>query len=253
IPTVLWARRPEALDQYRDSSATFASSAADLAAQCDVIGVCVLDDAAVRAVVLDPDGVLDGARPGSVIVIHSTVLPETIHEVAAAARAKGVDVLDAPVSGGGQMAAERKLLVIVGGDQAVLDRCLPMLATFGEHVIRVGDLGAGQLAKLVNNVMMAANLGLGNDALNLGEGFGLDRLQLAQVLGVGSGRTYALSVIANMGGTVAPIQSTAGPLLRKDVGLVEATAQRAGASTGILIAAADVGLVALANERSQET
>lgn len=253
IPTVLWARRPEALEQYRDSAATYASSASDLAAERDAIGVCVLDDAAVIDVVLGDDGVLAGARPGSVILIHSTVLPETVHQVAEACAAKGVDVLDAPVSGGGEVAADGKLVVIIGGDADVLEACRPMLSTFAEHIIRVGDIGAGQLAKLVNNVMMAANIGLGNDALNLGEGFGLDRQQLANVLSLGSARTYALSVIAGIGGTVVPIQSTAGALLRKDVDLVEAAANRAGVDTGALIHAADVGLVALAHERQQET
>ena len=111
--TTLWARRPKALVPYR-SKADLADSPADLTARSDMVGICVLSDADVEEVVLGPNGLVDGVRPGTVVAIHSTVHPRTCIQMASALAEAGADVLDAPVSGGGGAAAARKLLVMVG-------------------------------------------------------------------------------------------------------------------------------------------
>ena len=97
------------------------------------------------------DGVLAGLAAGGVIAIHATVHPDTCRQVAARAVDVGVDVVDAPVSGGGVAAAEGKLLVMVGGDDAVVDRVRPVFATYADPVLHLGSLGSGQMAKLLNN------------------------------------------------------------------------------------------------------
>jgi len=120
--TTVWARRPATLHPFASTPATIAASPADLGRTSDLVGVCVVNDDDVRAVLLGPDGVLAGMGPGSIIAIHSTVHPQTCREVADAARATGVSVIDAPVSGGGQVAAAGQLLVLVGGEEADVER-----------------------------------------------------------------------------------------------------------------------------------
>jgi 3-hydroxyisobutyrate dehydrogenase-like beta-hydroxyacid dehydrogenase len=113
FPLILWARRAEALAPYADTAAQTARDLADLGARCDHVGICVFDDAGVREVCA---ALLPAMRPGSRIAIHSTVLPETCVELAALAAARGVALIDAPVSGGGPGAAAGTLTVMVGGE-----------------------------------------------------------------------------------------------------------------------------------------
>jgi 3-hydroxyisobutyrate dehydrogenase-like beta-hydroxyacid dehydrogenase len=124
-----------------------------LAAASDAIGVCVRDDADVRAVLLEEDGLLAGAVPGAVIAIHSTVQPDTVREVGAAAAARGVGVIDACVSGGAAGAAQGALTVMAGGDPAHVERARPLLDAFARKVVVCGPLGSGCKAKLCNNLM----------------------------------------------------------------------------------------------------
>src|SRR5437763_11852468 len=114
----IWARRPETLEPFRDTAATVATSPAEVGAGSDVVGICVMADADVEDVVLRDDGVLAGMASGGVIAIHSTVHPDTCRKVAEQAAARGVDVIDAPVSGGAPAASEGRLLIMVGGDEA---------------------------------------------------------------------------------------------------------------------------------------
>jgi 3-hydroxyisobutyrate dehydrogenase-like beta-hydroxyacid dehydrogenase len=213
--TTLWARRAETLEPYAGTGATFAESPAELAANSDVIGLCVLADRDVDDVV---DAMLPGIAPGTVVAVHSTVHPATCLRAADAVRGRGAMVIDAPVSGGGMAAAARALLVMVGGEEAVLALCRPVLETFGDPIVHLGPLGTGQLAKLVNNLLFTTQLGTGDAALALGESLGLDRAALASVLGQGSGNSYALGVVAGSG--VEQLGAVAGSTLRKDVDIV---------------------------------
>jgi 3-hydroxyisobutyrate dehydrogenase-like beta-hydroxyacid dehydrogenase len=105
--------------------------------------------------------------PGSVIAIHSTVHPDTCRELAKNAESHGVSVIDAPVSGGGGAAAEGRLLVMVGGDAEVVERCRPVFETYADPVVHLGDLGSGQTTKLLNNLLFTANLGTAAATLSL--------------------------------------------------------------------------------------
>ena len=191
--TSLWARRPETLMPYR-STATLADSPAHLAEGVDLVGICVVNDADVEQVVLGPKGLIEGLRPGSVVVIHSTVQPATCIRIADALGEVGAEVLDAPVSGGGAAATARKLLVMVGGDVTVLERARPLFEAFGEPVVHLGPLGSGQTAKLTNNLLFMGNMSLAHRAIEIGAQFGLDPTSLITTLKHGSSRSYALDI-----------------------------------------------------------
>lgn len=245
VPTVLWARRQETLDAYADTKAEHATSVADLAARVDVACVCVVDDAGVDEVVSGPGGLLSAMAPGGVVAIHSTVHPQTVQRVAEQAAEKGIAVLDAPVSGGGPGAEARRLLVMVGGDPEVLERVRPVFATYADPIVHLGPVGAGQRAKLINNLMLTANLGVLESAYALARSLQVDPAQLSTVLGHGSGNSFAVNVLRGPDFVLAPMGAMAGPLLQKDARLVMDLARAEGAEPGTVLVAADAALVSM--------
>jgi 3-hydroxyisobutyrate dehydrogenase-like beta-hydroxyacid dehydrogenase len=194
FPTVLWARRPAALEPFAAPNVTTATDPADLASRCDIVGVCVWDDDDVRQILEGERGVFAGARAGTVVAIHATILPVTCRELAATASERGVVVLDVPVSGGHAGAVEGQLAVAVGGDEAAAERCRPVFDSFGSTVVHVGAVGTALLAKLVNNTLLAANLAIADDALTLGESLGIDASTMTELMRHGSGKSYGLEV-----------------------------------------------------------
>jgi 3-hydroxyisobutyrate dehydrogenase-like beta-hydroxyacid dehydrogenase len=219
FPLSLWARRPESLSPFADTAAVAVASPAEVGAASDVVGICVVNDAGVDAVVRGPEGVLAGMAPGGIIAIHSTVHPDTCRRLASAAAEHGVSVVDAPVSGGGGAAAERRLLVMVGGDEAAVERCRPIFATFGDPIITLGGVGSGQVAKLVNNLVFTAQIAVAHATFLVADRLGVDRTALAEVLAHGSGGSRVMALCAAMGSTTEGMEQAA-PLLRKDVTLV---------------------------------
>ncbi|NEB02758.1 NAD(P)-dependent oxidoreductase [Streptomyces sp. SID13726] len=240
--TTLWARRPATLVPFADTAAKRASSPADLAAVSDLVCVCVVDDADVEEVVTGEAGVLTGLRKGGVIAVHSTVHPDTCRRLADRARARGVTLIDAPVSGGGSAAAEGRLVVMAGGEPGTVAYCRPVFSTYADPVVHMGPLGTGQVAKLLNNVLFTANLATAADTLALGRDLAVDPEALARVVSHGSGTSFALDRVTSAGGTLDRIATHAGPLLRKDVRLLTDVATAAGASPGIVTTAADEAL-----------
>jgi 3-hydroxyisobutyrate dehydrogenase-like beta-hydroxyacid dehydrogenase len=192
--TVLWARRPDVVAAYAAANVEVASSPAALAAGADVVGICVWGDEDVREVLTRADGVLAGCRPGTVVAVHSTVTPATCRDLAEVAAAHGIALLDAPVTGGHEVALSGALTVAVGGDESALARCRPIFESFADTILRMGDVGSGQVAKLLNNALLAANLAVADDAITLGAELGVDAAVLTEFLREGSGRSYALDV-----------------------------------------------------------
>ena len=237
FPTTLWARRPDSLAVYADTAAVAASSPRELGARCDVLGVCVVADADVDAVLRGPDGALAEMAPGGIVLVHSTTRPETCVQLQEDFPA--LHVLDAPVSGGGHRAAARSLLVMVGGELAAFERARPVLETFADPLVHLGPLGSGQRAKLLNNALFTAQIGLSADAFALARAAGLDTAGLAAVLRAGSGRSYAAEIVAAAGEDLSGFAANAGALLAKDVGIL--TALQSGADAP-LIAAANTAL-----------
>ena len=244
FPLTLWARRPASLEPFAGTAAKVARTPAELAAASDVIGLCVRDDDDIREVTAGEDGVLAGVGPGTVIAVHSTVHPDTVKQLSVRAREKGAVVVDAPVSGGQPAAAAGRLLVMAGGDPEAVARCQPVFATFGDPVVHLGPLGAGQVAKLLNNTLFTAHLAVAASLLKLGADLGVDTARLAQVLGHGSGASFGLARVADAGGSLSRIAGHAGPLLAKDVRLTVAVAEAAGidVSASPVLGAADAAL-----------
>jgi 3-hydroxyisobutyrate dehydrogenase len=194
-PLVLWARRAESLQAFNDTAAQTAVSIAELGARADHVGLCVVEDAGVRQVCGE---LIPSMRAGSRIVIHSTVHPQTVIDLANQAEARGIAILDAPVSGGGPAAAARTLTVMLGGDEAVVAGARPILETFGALIVRLGGVGAGQMAKLINNALMAAHVALAHYGLSGGAALGLDREALCQIVKASSGRSYGFEVYSRL-------------------------------------------------------
>ena len=216
-PVTLWARRPGTLEPFADTAAKTAGSPAELAAASDLVCVCVRDDADTEEVV---DAVLGGLAAGGVIAVHSTVHPDTCRRLAERAQRRGVRLIDAPVSGGAPAAEAGRLLVMAGGDEETVEFCRPVFASYGDPIVYLGPVGAGQVAKLLNNAAFTAHLGVAVSLLALGRSLGVDQLRLADVISHGSGNSFALERVASAGGTLARIGEHAGHLLRKDVRLI---------------------------------
>src|SRR6478609_5117553 len=220
VPTTLWARRAESLEPFA-GRVDVAPDLPALGRVSDVVGVCVTDGEAVRSVALGPDGVLAGMAAGSVLAVHSTIGPEECAPLADAAAARGVHVVDAPVSGGGAAAAAGQLTVYVGGDDDAVTRARPVLDRYGDTVLHMGPLGSGLRTKLLNNALVAAHFALASDAMATGRTLGLDAEQLAVALRSGSGRSFSLEVFVGLGSFDA-IADHVGPIMAKDVGLFAA-------------------------------
>ncbi len=147
---------------------------------------------------LGPRGVLAGMAAGSVLALHSTIGTDECAEIADAAAARGVDVIDAPVSGGGAVAAEGRLTVYVGGADDAVARARPVLETYGDPVLHMGALGSGLRTKLLNNALNAAHFALAHDAFAIGAALGLDPTTLGEALRNGSGRSFSLEVFVGL-------------------------------------------------------
>jgi 3-hydroxyisobutyrate dehydrogenase len=240
FPTTLWARRSETLEPYRATPATFASTIEEVGAGADHVGICVVNDDDVREVCVR---LLPAMRPGSVIAVHSTIHPDTCREVARQAKEQDLHVIDAPVSGGSPAAEAGVLTLMLGGDEDVIARVMPVFESFGKLIVHLGDVGAGQHVKLINNSLLVANLGLAYVALEAGKMLEIDKEKLLELLMASSGRSFALEVLGRM---EAPAGFRhGGALLRKDLRLLsellgdrhDAAAQLAHAADPFLSAA----------------
>jgi len=150
-----------------DGKAVAAASPKEVAAKSDVIITMLPNSPQVREVVLGENGVIEGAAKGSIVVDMSSIAPLASREIAAALAEKGVRMLDAPVSGGEPKAIEGTLSVMTGGSQADFDECLPVMQAMAASVVRVGDIGAGNVAKLCNQIVVAVNIAAMSEALVL--------------------------------------------------------------------------------------
>jgi 3-hydroxyisobutyrate dehydrogenase len=148
------------------------------------------DPATVRRAYEAADGAIAGARAGMTFIDVSTTDPDSWREVAKAAKSKGVECLDAPVSGGPADARSGKLIFLVGGDGAVLERCRPVLNVLGSEIHHIGPLGSGQILKIVNNVMSVGNVVIAAEAMVLGVRAGLDPQRLFDILSTSGGRSH---------------------------------------------------------------
>jgi 3-hydroxyisobutyrate dehydrogenase len=245
----LWARRPESVAPYADTAAKVAATPAKLAAASDLVCLCVVGDDDVKQVLEGESGVLAGLKPGGIIAIHSTVHPDTCRAIAETAAARGVSVIDAPVSGGAPAAADGTLLVMVGGDEDVVAAVRPVFATYADPIVHLGPVGSGQVTKILNNLLFSANLGAAVSTLELGEALGVPRKALCEVLARGSATSKAVNSITMFGGTLEGLAPIAGALLQKDVRHAASLADHASAPQGTVFTVADTALASMDHPR----
>lgn len=215
--------RAEPMAELVSLGAKAASSPREAGAHGEVIEVVVVNDAQVEAVMCGADGVLAGARPGSIVAIHSTIRPATVRRLATLAAESGIIVVDAPVSGGARGAETRALAFMVGGEAEAVARCRPVFETSGKNIFHVGPLGAGMTAKLAHQVIICLNALAAHEGMLLAEKTGLDMKIMQDVVRAGG----ASSRIADHWVRHRP-SSEAGSLWYKDLALALEYAHEVG-------------------------
>lgn len=179
----VWSRRPQTLVEVAKSpSYKVHTSAAAVAAASDVVFTMVADSSDVHQVILGENGVGEGGKPGLVVIDMSTIAPETAREIASALFERGIDFLDAPVSGGEAGAINAQLTIMVGGEQTVFDRIKPLLDLLGKSVTLIGGAGAGQVAKACNQIITGVGVCAVAEAVNFAHKTGVDSKSMREVL-----------------------------------------------------------------------
>jgi 2-hydroxy-3-oxopropionate reductase len=180
--TTVWARRREAMAPLVAAGAAAAASAADVAAASDIVITMVTDTRAVEEVVFGARGIAHGARPGSLVIDHSTIDPEGARQIAGRLLDQGVEMLDAPVSGGGTAAEAGTLAIMAGGSTTAFDRAHPVLSCYAKSIVHIGPSGAGQVAKACNQICTIVNQLGAAEAMLLAERAGVDPRKVKEAL-----------------------------------------------------------------------
>ncbi len=192
-PLTVWNRTKKRTEKIESAGAAVASTPAEVASQSDIIIVCVSDTPDVESVVLGEDGIIHGIEPGKLVVDMSTISPKATRAMAAALKEKGASMLDAPISGGSEGAANGSLSIMVGGDANDFERALPVFNAMGKTVTHVGPIGAGQTVKLVNQILVVVTaLGV-SEALVFAEAGGLDLEKTLAAVSGGAAGSWMLS------------------------------------------------------------
>ena len=181
-PVTVWNRDATKTSSPADKGALVASSIAELCQQSDLIMLCVSDAKAVAEIVLSESGILANISAGQVIVDFSSIDPETTRDLAAKVATKGCTWLDTPVSGGVAGAEQGSLAIMAGGDAEVLDSLRPVLQCLSQRVTRMGDVGAGQVTKICNQMIVSCNVLVMAEVMALAEKSGVDSGQIPQAL-----------------------------------------------------------------------
>lgn len=165
---MVYDARREHLAELAAAGASLAQSAEEVGGYADFVATCVLDDAQTEEVVLGENGVLQGASRGLCLIIHSTILPSTVSRISAAASRVGVDVVEAPVSGGARGASERNMSFMVGGSDTIVERCAPIFAASGDKITRTGPLGTAMQVKIAHQLIVSLNMLAAHAGIKLG-------------------------------------------------------------------------------------
>jgi 2-hydroxy-3-oxopropionate reductase len=236
----VWARRREAMAPLLAASATAAESAAHVAAATDIVITMVTDTRAVEDVVFGEHGVARGARPGSLVIDHSTIDPAGARRIATRLQAQGVEMLDAPVSGGGAAAVAGTLAIMAGGSTAAFDRARPVLSCYAKNIVHIGPSGAGQVAKACNQICTIVNQLGAAEAMLLAERAGVDPRKVKEALMGG----FAASRMLDLQAPKMIARDFAGKvesrLHHKDIHIVLDLARTFGIELPASLAAADV-------------
>ena len=227
----------DVLSKAREQGVQVAGSAAEAVEGAAVVVSMLPASRHVEALYLGDDGLLARLAAGTLVIDCSTIAPASAQKVAKEALARGHAMLDAPVSGGTAGAAAGTLTFIVGGDAAVLERARPILQGMGKNVFHMGGAGAGQVAKLCNNMALGVIMAVTGEALALGTAHGLDAKVLSQMMAVSTGRSWATEVCNPWPGVLENAPASRGysggfgsDLMLKDLGLAVEAAVSVGAT-----------------------
>jgi 3-hydroxyisobutyrate dehydrogenase-like beta-hydroxyacid dehydrogenase len=182
--------KAEPLQELAALDARIGRSPREVGEHAELVELSVVNDAQVEEVILGKDGILEGARPDTIIAIHSTIHPETARRTAAAAAARGVHVIDAAVSGGAAGARAQTLAYMVGGPVELLERCRPVFATSGSNIFHVGELGMGAATKLAQQIITTVTMLAVSEGFRVAENAGLDLETFDQIVRVSAGQSY---------------------------------------------------------------
>ncbi|MGH2737002.1 MAG: NAD(P)-dependent oxidoreductase, partial [Actinomycetota bacterium] len=197
LPVTATDPAPEALAQVVAAGGRPAPDAGAVAAASDLVLVVVVDDDQVVSAVAGQRGTLSSARPGSVIAVCSSVRPDTCRELAGRAAEQGVHLIDVALVRGERGAEEGRLALMCGGERTIIDACRPTFSAFAADVFQVGEVGSGQVAKAVNNIMLWANIRADFEALRLGRALGVEPAKLRAAVAIGSGANRPLAEWGN--------------------------------------------------------
>ena len=194
FPLVVHNRSRAAVDELVAAGASPAWTPAEVARQVDVVITNLPDSPDVEQVALGENGIIEGAHEGLIFIDHSTIKPATARSIAAALAEKGVSALDAPVSGGDIGAINGTLTIMVGGEAAALEKVMPVLEAMGKSITLVGDAGAGQIAKVCNQIMVAAQMVAMGELLVLSQKAGADPQKVVAAIKGGAAQCWTLDV-----------------------------------------------------------
>ena len=185
--------REEPMNELAALGAKTARSPMEVGKHSEIIEMSVVDDAQVETVIAGEKGILSGARPGTIVAIHSTIHPRTVTRVAELAKGSGIHVVDAQFSGGERGARARTLCYMVGGEKEDFEKCRPVFETSGKEIFHVGQVGMGSVAKLAQQVIVMMNRLSAYEGMLLGESAGLDPKILQDVVRASSGDSRVAS------------------------------------------------------------
>jgi 3-hydroxyisobutyrate dehydrogenase-like beta-hydroxyacid dehydrogenase len=191
---------PEAREKARTRGAGSAASPSDVAQASDVVIIVVGFDSEVEEVIFGKEGVLEGARPGLVVALGSTVAPRYAKRLAARLDERNVVLLDIPLARGEAAAVAGKLLIYGAGDNAAFEACRPAFSAFASDIFHLGPAGAGQVGKMVNNLILWACMSANDEGLRLGKSLGVDPERLREALSHGSAQNWAMDTQAERSG-----------------------------------------------------
>jgi 3-hydroxyisobutyrate dehydrogenase len=225
---------PEYVQRLTEMGATARTTPAAAARGADVVVTMLPASVHVRSVYTGANGVLEGADAGTLLIDSSTIDPHTAREVAAAAAAKGLVLLDAPVSGGTGGAEAGTLTFMVGGEAAEFERARPILACMGKNIVHCGGSGTGQVAKVCNNMVLGISMIAVSEAMSLAESLGMQPKIMAGILNTSSGRCWSSDTYNPMPGVMENVPASRGytggfgsDLMLKDLGLAVDAARAA--------------------------
>jgi 3-hydroxyisobutyrate dehydrogenase-like beta-hydroxyacid dehydrogenase len=211
-PLSVYDVREEPVRELVAAGATATASPGEVAAGSDLVIICVVDDVQVMEVLEGPNGVLPGAREGTVVAVHSTILPDTMAKAAALAASYGISLVDAPVSGSAKGAEEKTMSYMVGGAAEAVEACLPVFRVSGPTVTLTGDVGTATVAKIAHQLVCCVNMMAVAEGLRLGTTAGVPRDVLLEVFHGGFAQSRAADMWPDL-----DLHPRATPIFDKDL------------------------------------